>query len=141
MHKLRALLLRLIHFVRGRKDGAAEFESHIPQPSQDGIRAGDPPALGRRTILGPASPEEVNHQLLERRTFSLLESLIQDTHFSLRTLSRNPAFTVIAVLTLALGIGASTAVFSIVNAVLIRSLPYGEPGRLVNLYTPNPQLP
>ena len=66
----------------------------------------------------------------------MLESVLRDAHFGLRTLRRSPGFTLTAVLTLALGIGACTAIFSLVNAVLIRSLPYGDPSHLVYLYTP-----
>jgi predicted permease len=65
---------------------------------------------------------------------------MQDLRYGTRTLSKNPGFAATAVITLALGIGACTAIFSLVNAVLIRSLPYGDPERLVYLFTPNPSL-
>jgi len=83
--------------------------------------------------------EQAKQAHRDERSLLWIEQTRQDLRFGLRTLSRNPGFTLTAVLTLALGIGACTAIFSLVNAVLIRSLPYGDAGRLVYLYTPNPQ--
>ena len=65
---------------------------------------------------------------------------MHDLKFASRQLLKNPGFTVVAVITLALGVGANTAIFSVVNAVMLRALPYLEPGRIVMLWTDNPSL-
>jgi putative ABC transport system permease protein len=77
----------------------------------------------------------------QRRGFALFESLAQDCHYGLRGLRNSPAFSCIAILTLALGIGATTAIFSVVNTVLLRPLPYHDSERLIHVWTKSSMFP
>jgi predicted permease len=145
MRMLRALGVRLVGLFGARRqedDFTAEIESHVAFHMDEGIRAGLTPEEARRqALIRLGGAEQTRQAHRERRTLPWLDSLLQDTHYGLRTLGRCPGFTTTAVLTLALGVGACTAIFSLVNAVLIRSLPYGDPKRLVYLFTPNPHIP
>jgi putative ABC transport system permease protein len=143
MRKIRALWIRLRSTIganRDDEDFSAELESHVAMHTEDGIRAGLSPSEARRQALIALGGAEQTHQAYrERRTLPWLETLWQDTRFGLRILCRNPVYTAVAVLTLALGIGANTAVFTVAQAALLRSWPAKEPDRLARLIAATPQ--
>src|ERR1700752_3738892 len=142
--KIQAFWQRICGTLRrgdAAQDFDAELEAHIAMHTEDGLRSGlDATEARRRAILRLGGAEQVRQAHRERRGYLWLEQLVQDICYGFRTLRRSPGFTITAILTVGLGIGACTAIFSLVNAVLIRSLPYGDPNSLVYLFTPNPNL-
>ncbi len=136
-HRLGATLLR----ADGERELDAELEVHVAMDAEAGVKAGlDAAEARRQALLRLGGAEQTRQAYRERRGLLWLENFEQDLRYGVRTLLRAPGFTITAVLTVGLGIGACTAVFSLVNAVLIRSLPYGDPEKLVYLFTPNPNL-
>ncbi|MCX6628099.1 MAG: ABC transporter permease [Candidatus Solibacter sp.] len=137
MRRLRAWCVRLWSLLgKGRRDRefAEELASHLEMHCEDGMRAGMTAAEARRQALiklGGVLPVEELYR--DRRGVPWLETLGRDFGYAIRMMRRAPAFTATVVVTLGLGIGATTAIFSVVNAVLIRPLPYPEPHRLVHL--------
>ncbi|HZU21495.1 MAG TPA: ABC transporter permease, partial [Terriglobales bacterium] len=132
-------LLRKLRFraQRTRLDAQldAEMQQHVELLTADLIAQGRRPEEARTLALRRfGNARSLREQSRESWGFPSLESFIQDLRFGLRLLARSPGFTLTAVLTLALGIGANTAVFSSVNALLLRTLPYPEADRLVAIY-------
>ena len=137
MRKLRALWMRLRVLLAGRsEDGEfdAELESHVAMHVEDGVRAGMSAEEARRqALLRLGGAEQTRQAYRERRTLPWLENVVRDVRYALRGFRRNPVFTITAIATLALGIGASTAVFSVVDRILFRGLPYAHDDRLVSV--------
>src|SRR3954471_11655948 len=132
-------MARVFGFLHARterdRELAEELRSHIEIETDDNIDRGMAPAEARRAALLKFGNQQLAHEDA-RQMWSLptLESILGDLKFGWRVLWKAPGFAIVAVLTLALGIGATTAIFSVAYAVLIRPLPYADPQQLVLLH-------
>jgi predicted permease len=137
MRYVRAALARIAGFFTGHRaddDLRDELQSHVDMETAENIRRGMPPDEARRqAMLASGGLTQAAEAVRDQRGLPWIESVAADIRYALRALGRAPAFTTVVVLTLALGIGANTAIFSVVRGVLLKPLPHRDGDRLVYL--------
>jgi len=132
---IRERLLALFGKSRMDAEMDEELRFHLDSETEKNIRKGMNPAEARRqAMIAFGGVERFKEKTREERGIKPLDDLLADLRFAFRTLRKSPAFAAVAILSLALGIGANTAIFSVVNAILVRDFPFRAPEDLVNVY-------
>jgi putative ABC transport system permease protein len=133
--KVRSFLRNLVLSHRVEVDLSQEVHSHLEMMIEENIRSGMSAKDAHRAArIELGGVEQVKEQVREERIGNWLHSVISDCRYGLRQLRKNPGATAVMVLTLALGIGATTAIFSVVYGVLLRPLPYPDPNRIMAIF-------
>jgi hypothetical protein len=133
-------LRELLHKGRLDREAADELEQHVEMAVAEKVARGiDEAEARRRARLELGHPEEARELLREGRAGSGLDGLAQDTAYAVRILRKRPGFSALCSLTIALGVGASTALFALVHTVVLKPLPFPAPERLVRIFDTNPE--
>lgn len=134
--RIRSTFRAVFHRQRSETEMDTELRFHLDAYAEDLIRSGVPrEEAQRRARLEFGGFERAKEECRDARGLNLVDGFTRDLNFGFRMLRKNPGFTVTVVITLALSIGANTAIFSLVNALLLKSLPYAHPERLGTIYT------
>jgi len=124
--------------VRGSRaddEFSAELEAHIAMQVEDGVRSGlSEDEARRRAVMQPGGVEQARQKRREGRTLPWLENVERDLRYALRTLAKHPAVTLVAVISIGLGIGANATIFAMVSRFVLRPAPVGNPATLLSLH-------
>ena len=132
----RLRLRTLFHREQLERELSAEFEFHVEQQTAENLAAGMSAEEARYAALrSTGAVTRLQEQCRDERGLQLFETTMQDVRYAMRCLRQSPAFTMVAVLSLALGIGANTAIFSLIDSILLSSLPVKDPQQLVFVRT------
>jgi hypothetical protein len=138
LRKLRGVWVRLVGMVRGScadDEFSAELEAHVAMQVEDEVRSGlSEEEARRRAVMQLGGVEQARQKRREGRTLPWIENVGRDLRYAVRTLAKHPAVTLVAVISIGLGIGANATIFAMVSRFVLRPAPVGDPATLLSLH-------
>jgi hypothetical protein len=135
LRKLRGVWVRLVGMVRGScadDEFSAELEAHVAMQVEDEVRSGlSEEEARRRAVMQLGGVEQARQKRREGRTLPWIENVGRDLRYALRTLAKHPAVTLVAVISIGLGIGANATIFAMVSRFVLRPAPVGDPATVI----------